>query len=112
MGSEIGSLCAGSDGVGFASSRTLTSSAGVGGQGSETVAEGLRCRSSSQGGFWTVVGSSQPVWASTVGSLSWVGAGGGVGSRGGSSGAVGTGRGAAGWETFETGAVDGLSGGL
>ena len=58
-----------------------------------------------------MVGSSQPVWASTLGSLSWVG-GGGVGSRGGSGGAVGTGRGAAGWEAFETGAVGGLSGGL
>ena len=35
-----------------------------------------------------------------------------MGSRGGSSGAVGTGRGAAGWEMFEEGAVGGFSGGL
>ena len=75
-------------------------------------AEGLGCGSSSQGGFWTVVGSSQPVWASAVGSVSWIGAGGGVGSRGGSSGAVGTGRGGGGWETFEEATAGGFSAGL
>lgn len=83
-------------------------------QVSATGAEDLGCRSSSHGGDWTVVGSSQPVWASAVGSVSWEGAGGGVGSRGGSSGAEGIGGGGADWEMLEAAAVvaGSFSGGL
>ena len=58
-----------------------------------------------------MVGSSQPVWASDVGSGSWVGAG-GVGSRVGSKGAGATEGGGAGWETFGVVVAGGFSGAL